>query len=805
MATCESTQMTSTGRTASVMSRIGLSPRLFANRTDTTRARRAGDVMMAGAAVIVIALLILVAVPPAGFELDLISVINVLPGYLDGLWRFLLGAGGLWSLVLFIATLARRRLALLRDLIVVSLLTVVLGLIVGAIAGGGIGLYWSVAVTDASSWVPWLRITLPVAIIITTAPFLVRPARRLGDWLAGLAVISAVLLDAVPPTLALASLAVALLAASAVHLIFGSARGWPDVADVVSGMAGLGVPVVSVGPLDRQRVGVFELEATDPSGRRLEVKVYGRDASDTRFLSTLWRWVWLRGLEPTLAPGRLRQVEHEALLTLLAGQSDVPVPPVIMAGRALSGDAILVTAKTWTEIDQDGWDTELASGLWEILERLHRANIAHGHIEASAVARFGDRVGLVDFGTAVTAPSRWRLGSDRVQALVTSILAIGVEPALDVAIEALGHDGITQILPLLQVDVLTADQRRTIRTRDIDIDDLRKRAAERVGIEPPELEPIRRVTFSSVLRAALPILAFFAIASIVAGLDFEALGEALSGVSWGFLLVGLIVAQVPRVGQAISALGAAPIPLPLSRLLTLQLAQGYVALTIPGGAARIAMNTRFLQRHGLPPGGALAVGALDSFAGFMTQLTILGLVLVFSSLTVDLDLGSDVSSGMIKLLVVIVIVAVCAIAAVAAVPRWRGDVVKRARQLIADGRGALTGIGSPRRLGLLFGGNAITEVLMAMTLGAFCFAMGYPLGLPELLLIHIVVSIMAGVLPVPGGIGVVEGGILLFLARTGIPDESAFAIAILFRAATFYIPPSWGFFAFRWLERNKHL
>ncbi len=797
--------MTTPGRTASITSRIGSSPRLFANRTDTTRARRAGDVMMAGASAIVIALLTLVAVPPAGLELDLISVIDVLPGYLDGLWRFLLGVGGLWALTLSIATLARRRLALLRDLIVVSVFTIVLGLIVGAMAGEETGLYWSVGVTDAGSWVPWLRITLPVAIITTTAPFLVRPARRLGNWLAGLAVISAVLLEAVPPTLAVASVAVALLAAAAVHLVFGSARGWPDVADVVAGMAGLGVPVVAVGPLDRQRVGVFELEATDPAGRRLEVKVYGRDASDTRLLSTLWRWVWVRGLEPTLAPGRLRQVEHEALLTLLAGQEDVPVPPVIMAGRATSGDAILVTKKTWTEIDETEWNSGVATGLWETVDRLHRSNIAHGNIESSTVTRFGDRIGLVDFGTAVTAPSRWRVSSDRVQALVTSILALGPEPALDAAIEALGHDGITAALPLLQVDVLTPGQRRTVRARGIDIDELRRRAAERVGIEPPELEPIRRVTISSVLKAALPILAFFAIASIVAGLDFEALGEALTGVTWGFLLVGLVVAQIPRVGQAISALGAAPIPLPLSRLLGLQLAQGYVALTIPGAAARIAMNTRFLQRHGLPPGGALAVGALDSVAGFLVQMTILGLILVFSSLTVDLDLGSDVSSGMIQLLVIVVIVALCAIAAVAAVPRWRGEVMKRGRQLVTDGRSSLTGIGSPRRLGLLFGGNVFTEILMAMTLGAFCYALGYPLGLPELLLIHILVSILAGVIPVPGGIGVVEGGILLGLARTGIPDESAFAIAILFRAATFYIPPIWGFFAFRWLERNKHL
>ena len=28
---------------------------------------------------------------------------------------------------------------------------------------------------------------------------------------------------------------------------------------------------------------------------------------------------------------------------------------------------------------------------------------------------------------------------------------------------------------------------------------------------------------------------------------------------------------------------------------------------------------------------------------------------------------------------------------------------------------------------------------------------------------------------------------------------------IFYRLASFYVPPIWGFFALRWLERNKHL
>ena len=60
-------------------------------------------------------------------------------------------------------------------------------------------------------------------------------------------------------------------------------------------------------------------------------------------------------------------------------------------------------------------------------------------------------------------------------------------------------------------------------------------------------------------------------------------------------------------------------------------------------------------------------------------------------------------------------------------------------------------------------------------------------------------------MPVPGGIGVAEGGLTFGLVQAGVPEEVALAIAVMYRMASFYLPPIWGFFALRWLERNEHL
>ena len=66
-------------------------------------------------------------------------------------------------------------------------------------------------------------------------------------------------------------------------------------------------------------------------------------------------------------------------------------------------------------------------------------------------------------------------------------------------------------------------------------------------------------------------------------------------------------------------------------------------------------------------------------------------------------------------------------------------------------------------------------------------------------------AIRAGIIPVPGGIGVAELGISVGLAAAGLTPEAALATALAFRIATFYLPPLWGFFALRWLQRNRLL
>jgi uncharacterized protein (TIRG00374 family) len=59
--------------------------------------------------------------------------------------------------------------------------------------------------------------------------------------------------------------------------------------------------------------------------------------------------------------------------------------------------------------------------------------------------------------------------------------------------------------------------------------------------------------------------------------------------------------------------------------------------------------------------------------------------------------------------------------------------------------------------------------------------------------------------PIPGGIGVAEAGLTAGFVAVGVPNATAFAAALTYRLISYYLPPIWGFFAFRWLQRRRYL
>ena len=101
--------------------------------------------------------------------------------------------------------------------------------------------------------------------------------------------------------------------------------------------------------------------------------------------------------------------------------------------------------------------------------------------------------------------------------------------------------------------------------------------------------------------------------------------------------------------------------------------------------------------------------------------------------------------------------------------------------------------------------NIVTELLYGVTMWTVLRAYGLDVSLADVILINEAVALFAGLMPVPGGIGVTEAALTAGFVAAGVNDATPFAAALSYRLITFYLPPSWGFIAFRWLQRRRYL
>jgi uncharacterized membrane protein YbhN (UPF0104 family) len=215
----------------------------------------------------------------------------------------------------------------------------------------------------------------------------------------------------------------------------------------------------------------------------------------------------------------------------------------------------------------------------------------------------------------------------------------------------------------------------------------------------------------------------------------------------------------------------------------------------------VAITTRFFQRFGIPPAAAVSAGVIDSLSEFVVQLALFVLILFISDVDLGLSLDQSQLNGIASTAFGIVVAALVIGAIALAIPAVR----RRLTPWFREARAALDVLRTPVKLLQLFGGNVLSQVLFAVTLGACVRAFGFDVPLSSLILINTIVSLFAGLLPVPGGVGVTEAGISLGLSRVGVPAETAFAIALTYRFCTFYLPPIWGLRSYRWMTRHRYL
>jgi uncharacterized protein (TIRG00374 family) len=162
------------------------------------------------------------------------------------------------------------------------------------------------------------------------------------------------------------------------------------------------------------------------------------------------------------------------------------------------------------------------------------------------------------------------------------------------------------------------------------------------------------------------------------------------------------------------------------------------------------------------------------------------------------------------MLVVVLIVGGLAVSAVVPALRHRvygrvPTIIASVREQMSAARSSLDVLRRPGKVAMMLGGNLGAQVLQAIILGLCLQAFGQEASLSQLILINTAVSLFAGLMPVPGGMGVAEAGYTAGLTAIGVPSAIAVSTAIAFRLVTFYLPPLWGAVAMRWLRRHEYV
>ena len=841
----------------------------FAPVGDGRRRRRGSDAIRVGIALLVVVICWLATRVNPSSEKALISAVTPVPEGIKWLVTSVAWVGSVGLVVVVVAlALISRRTEVIRDTVLAGagawLVCVGLGVLLGpdggrptATAPHGFDLAFPVA-----------RVAAAVAVAAAAMPYLSRWVQRAILVTVALLAVATMVSGYGLPVAVLASLAIGVLLTAIVHLVFGSPLGLASAAEVKLLLADLGIAVDGIEPASKQSWGMGRFSAR-LDGSSLDVSFYGRDAADAQLLSKTTRFLLYRDSGPTLTFTRRQQVEHEAYLTLMADRAGARVATVLAAGPAgPAKDALLVTrpppgrrlaelapfvlpaAETsdggedggsagtdvLTEavesdvrpdvVESDAVESDAAApaptdraltdealdGIFAQVLNLRRAGIAHGALSTETIVLADDGTsGLVDMRAAATVATTDQLDRDLAATMAATALVAGPERAAAAAARTVPSDALAAALPYLQRAALDPIASRTLRGKKPILAALRDEGAKAADIEVPKLIEPRRISWVNLVLVVGTLIGGWALIGVLVNVTHS--WSTITGARWGWVAAVFVLAQAVYPALAVTTVGSVTDTIPYGRTVALEVSNTFVSLA-GGTMGSLATRVRFFQQQGYDATLAVSSGVLISTASWIVKggLFVIAIPIAisqfhFGDAPTSTGGGSGSSTATLVWIIVIAVVGLgIVLGLLFAIPRWRRLAAAKLRPKASEVWKHLKVLSThPRNLVEIFGGEIVGQLLVAMALGAALHAFDQHLSLASLLIALTLGSMIGGISPVPGGMGVVEAGMILALTAAGIPQDDAVAAVFVQRLFTAYLPPIWGWFFLIWMRKKEYL
>ena len=265
------------------------------------------------------------------------------------------------------------------------------------------------------------------------------------------------------------------------------------------------------------------------------IKVLGSDQRDADLLYRAYRFIRLRDVGDTRPAASLIQaVEHQALAAVMAERAGVAVPAVRQVIKTGDGSALLamdrVDGSALDQIRVQRLSDTMLRKLWEQVDRLHRARIAHRSLRAANIVADGaGRPWVVDFSFSELGATQRQMALDVAELLASLAAIIGADRAVASAAAVIGPNGVAAAVPLLQPLALSAGTRRAVSRQDGLLTRTRAAAAAASGREDQELARVQRVRPRTLLAIAAAAGAFYFLLPQLAQVDRSGLAVLAAG------------------------------------------------------------------------------------------------------------------------------------------------------------------------------------------------------------------------------------------------------------------------------------
>jgi undecaprenyl-diphosphatase len=644
------------------------------------------------------------------------------------------------------------------------------------------------------------------ALFAVLAPFVTRPWRRAGLVIVVVMTVLRMVVAFELPAMLVAAIPLGGAAGAAVLFVLGRPDRRPTVEAIGASIVAAGIPVVDVRPasVDARGSTPYFVELED--GGRLFVKVLGESERAADLLFRGYRALRLKNVGDDRPFSSLRRtVEHEALVSLMARDVGVPTPRLRSVSR-VGHDSMLLAYDAIDGASLDGVPDEevtdaVMGDVWKHIALLRRHRIAHRDLRRANVFVGADgRTYLIDFGFAEVAVDDGLLDADVAQMLASFAVVASPERVVRTAIDGIGRDAVAAALPRLQINALSGATQSALKARKGLLESLQREVMSQCSIGDVEFVELERLkTKTLVMLGVLAAAIYFLVPQFA---DLPGIVDQVQSADWVWIPWVILASTLTYLAATASLGGAVPDRLPVVPLFTSQVASSFASKLAPAGLGGMALNVRFLQKHGVDEPVAVSAIGLNSAMGFVGHMSLVGVFFIWA--------GNDAFESFHlpdpKWFVVGIAIAVVITAIGLLIAPVRAIMLGKIWPIV---RSALGGVGrvlrTPSKFTLLLGGSATVTFSYILALYLSTKAFDGRLPFATVGAVYLVGAVVATAAPTPGGLGAMEAALIAGLVGAGMDNAVAVPAVFLYRIATFWVPILPGWICFQWLQRREHI